>query len=60
MKYRELARTLREAQFVSRQGKGDHQVWSHCAIQVSNTQTHEVSPGLTAKALKAIERSEHA
>ncbi|WP_367270732.1 type II toxin-antitoxin system HicA family toxin [uncultured Tessaracoccus sp.] len=60
MKYRELAPKLREAGFVSRQGKGDHEVWSHGAIQVSITQTREVSPGLTAKALKAIERSKHA
>lgn len=57
MKYRELAQLLREAGFESRQGKGDHEVWSKGAVQVSITQTREISPGLTRKALNAIERS---
>lgn len=54
MKYRKLAGMLREAGFDSRQGKGDHEVWSKGPLHVSITRTREVSPGLTAKALKAI------
>jgi hypothetical protein len=42
---------------VSRQGKGDREVWSNGSVSVSITQTREISPGLTQKALKAIERS---
>lgn len=57
MRYRDLARLLRAAGFVSCQGKGDHEVWSNGSVSVSITQTREISPGLTQKALKAIERS---
>lgn len=57
MKYRELASLLRDAGFVSREGKGDHEVWSKGAERVVITQTREVSPGLVRKALQAIERS---
>ncbi|MCI1787534.1 MAG: type II toxin-antitoxin system HicA family toxin [Actinomyces sp.] len=57
MRYRDLTRLLRAAGFVSRQGKGDHEVWSNGSVSVSITQTREISPGLTQKALKAIERS---
>ena len=56
MKYRELTALLREAGFTARQGKGDHEVWSKGAVQVSITQAREVSPGLVRKALAAIER----
>ena len=57
MKYRELAKLLAEAGFEPRQGKGDHEVWRNGTVQVSITQTREISPGLTRKALNAIERS---
>lgn len=57
MKYRELAKLLAEAGFEARQGKGDHEVWKNGSVQVSITQTREISPGLTRKALNAIERS---
>ena len=58
MKYRELARLLRNAGFTSREGKGDHEVWSHPALQrpVVITHTKDVSPGVTRNALKAIEQ----
>lgn len=57
MKYRELTRLLREAGFTSEQGKGDHEKWSAAGLSrpVIITQTREVSPGLTRKALQAIE-----
>lgn len=57
MKYRDLANRLRAAGFVSREGKGDHEVWTHPDLtrNVVLTQTKEVSPGLTRKALKLIE-----
>ena len=40
-----------------RQGKRDHEVWTCGAMQVSITHTRDVSPGLTRKALKAIEEA---
>jgi hypothetical protein len=48
---------LREAGFTSEQGKGDHEKWTApgLARHVIITQTREVSPGLTRKALEAIE-----
>lgn len=57
MKYRDLTNRLRAAGFTSRQGKGDHEVWMHAGLDqhVVLTQTKEVSPGLTRKALKLIE-----
>lgn len=58
MKYRELVKMLRQAGFASRQGKGDHEVWSKGAHQVVLTQTREVSPGLVRKAMKAIDAAE--
>lgn len=58
MKYNELAAKLRAAGFTSRQGKGDHQVWSKGTHTVVLTQTREVSPGLVRKALKAIEEED--
>lgn len=62
MKYRELSVKLRAAGFTPRQGKGDHEVWTHPAIRqhVLLTQTKEVSPGLTSKALKRIAEVEEA
>ncbi len=57
MKYQELTRLLREAGYSPRQGKGDHEVWKNGTETVVITQTREISPGLTAKALKSIERS---
>ncbi|WP_206391330.1 type II toxin-antitoxin system HicA family toxin [Kocuria palustris] len=60
MKYAELVKRLRAAGFTSRQGKGDHEVWSYPGIPrpVVITQTREVSPAVTANALKAIARKE--
>lgn len=60
MKYRELAKLLKQAGFTSRQGKGDHEVWSNGPVQVVLTQTREISPGLVRKALKAIDEAEEA
>lgn len=57
MKYRDLARLLTDAGFVSRPGKGDHEVWGNGHLSVSITHTREVSPGLVRKALKTIEES---
>lgn len=57
MRYRDLARLLKEAGFTSRPGKGDHEVWSNGPLSVSVTRTREVSPGLVRKALNAIEES---
>lgn len=57
MKYRELAKLLREAGFSSRPGKGDHEVWRCGSVSVTITRTREVSPKVTRDALKAIERS---
>lgn len=60
MKRRELAKRLRAAGFTSRQGKGDHEVWTApgFARNVVLTQTRDISPGLTDKALKAIKEKE--
>lgn len=57
MKYRELVKLLEAAGFTPTQGKGDHEKWSApgLARPVIITQTREVSPGLTRKALQAIE-----
>lgn len=55
MKYRELAKLLRDAGFTSREGKGDHEVWKKGPLMVVITQTREVSPGLVRKALNIIE-----
>ncbi|MDN6301466.1 MAG: type II toxin-antitoxin system HicA family toxin [Brevibacterium aurantiacum] len=56
MKYRDLARLLRDAGFSPREGKGDHEVWSApgFARHVVLTQTRTVSPGLVRKAQKAM------
>ncbi|WP_208545112.1 type II toxin-antitoxin system HicA family toxin [Rathayibacter sp. VKM Ac-2760] len=56
MRYRELVALLRAAGFTSREGKGDHEVWScNGKHHVVLTQTRDVSPGLVRKALNAIE-----
>jgi predicted RNA binding protein YcfA (HicA-like mRNA interferase family) len=57
MKYRDLAKKLTLAGFESRQGKGDHEVWTNGRHQVTITQTTEISPGLVRNALNAIEAS---
>lgn len=56
MKYRELAKLLREAGFSQGEGKGDHEKWTAPGVSrpVIITQTREVSPGVTRNALKAI------
>lgn len=58
MRYKALTALLRDAGFVSRQGKGDHENWTKGRHLVTITQTRDVSPGLVRKALKAIEASE--
>ncbi|MET7073854.1 type II toxin-antitoxin system HicA family toxin [Trueperella pyogenes] len=58
MPYRKLAKLLKQAGFTPRQGKGDHEIWANGTISISITRTREISPGLTRKALKAIEKSE--
>lgn len=60
MKYRDLTKLLRDAGFTSRQGKGDHEMWSNGSVKVVITQTREVSPKVTRDALNAIERSKQA
>lgn len=57
MRYKNLTALLREAGFSSRQGKGDHEVWSKGRHQVTITQTRDISPGLVRKVLNAIEAS---
>ncbi len=57
LRYTNLTALLREAGFSSRQGKGDHEVWSKGRHQVTITQTRDISPGLVRKALNAIEAS---
>lgn len=56
MKYRDLAKRLREAGFESGPGKGDHEKWTYPGIDrpVVITKTREISPALTRNALKAI------
>ncbi|WP_046013270.1 type II toxin-antitoxin system HicA family toxin [Microbacterium sp. SA39] len=57
MRYTALTALLQEAGFRSRQGKGDHEVWSNGRHHISITQTRDISPGLVRKALKAIDAS---
>ena len=56
IKRRTLVKLLREAGFVSEEGKGDHEKWIHPALQrpIIITETREVSPGVARLALKAI------
>lgn len=58
MRYKDLTKLLRDAGFTSRQGKGDHEVWSLGRYHVSITQTRDISPGLVRKALKMIDESQ--
>lgn len=60
MKYRELAKRLREAGFTPVPGKGEHERWSYPGIDrpVIITRTREVSPAVTRNALKAIAKKE--
>ncbi|MCI7551886.1 MAG: type II toxin-antitoxin system HicA family toxin [Actinomycetaceae bacterium] len=57
MKYRKLAKLLTDAGFVNRGGKGDHENWENAAITVTIVHDTECSPGVTRKALQAIEKS---
>lgn len=57
MKYRELAKLLRDAGYERSEGKGDHERWKLGEELVVITQTREISPGLTRKALDSIARS---
>ena len=58
MKYRDLARLPRQAGFVPRRGKGDHEVWDGPkgarAVIVKDV---ECSPAVTRGALQAIEKA---
>lgn len=58
MKYRDLTKLLREAGFTRTDGKGDHEKWTYPGIDrpVVLTQTREISPAVTANALKAINK----
>ena len=57
MRYAARTALLRAAGFVSRQGKGDHEVWTKAHHRVPITHTRDISPGLVRKALKTIEAS---
>lgn len=48
MKYRQIAKALTDLGCTSRQGKGDHEVWTcHCGgHQTVLTQTREISVGV--------------
>lgn len=60
MKYRQLAKLLRDAGFTPQQGKGDHEKWTAPGLDrpVIITQSREVSPGVVRNALKAIAEKE--
>jgi len=58
MKYQDLVGLLRRAGFTSRQGKGDHEVWTKGSHRAVITQQREVSPGLVRQALQAIKAAE--
>lgn len=59
MKYRELAKLLRAAGFTQAQGKGSHEKWTApSGNHVTIKHDTEISPGVVAQALKAIEREE--
>ncbi|MDR2620114.1 MAG: type II toxin-antitoxin system HicA family toxin [Propionibacteriaceae bacterium] len=61
MKYRELARLLKDANFAPRPGKGDHEVWRHpSGISATVVRDAECSPAVTRNALKAIEQTKEA
>ena len=58
MKYRDLAKLLRDAGFTARPGKGDHEVWDGPndarAVLVCDT---ECSPKVTRDALQALHQA---
>jgi predicted RNA binding protein YcfA (HicA-like mRNA interferase family) len=56
MKYRELTRAMKAAGCTSRQGKGDHEVWTCPCGQHSTviTQTTMISPGLVRQAQQRL------
>lgn len=58
MKYRNLAKLLRQAGFTRSQGKGDHELWKYPGIDrpLVIPRVREVSPGVTRNALKAIDK----
>ncbi|MFC5281773.1 type II toxin-antitoxin system HicA family toxin [Arcanobacterium canis] len=58
MTYKKLTKLLKNAGFTSRQGKGDHEVWSNGTLTITITQTREISPGITRKALKIINEAQ--
>lgn len=60
MKYRHLAKMLRDAGFIRSEGKGDHEKWTAPGLDrpVILTQTSELSPAVTRNALKAIEKKQ--
>lgn len=60
MKRRDLTKLLREAGFTRSEGKGDHEKWSYPGIDrpVVLPQKREISPAVTANALKAIEKKQ--
>jgi predicted RNA binding protein YcfA (HicA-like mRNA interferase family) len=61
MKYRDLAKLLRQSGFTSRPGKGDHEVWSGPnSTQTVVVRDTECSPKVVRDALKAIEKSKEA
>jgi len=58
MKYRNLARLPRDADFSSRPGKGDHEVWTGPrGVQTVVVRDTECSPKVTRDALAAIDPS---
>ena len=57
MRYRELAKLLRDAGCTARQGKGGHEVWRNGSVTVTIGQARTVSPKVVRDALRAIERS---
>ncbi|MEN0072509.1 MAG: type II toxin-antitoxin system HicA family toxin [Propionicimonas sp.] len=57
MRYRELAKLLKEAGFTSRPGHGDHEVWRNGSVTVTIVTAREVSPAVVRDALNAIKRS---
>lgn len=58
MKYRDMAKRLREAGFTPKPGKGDHEKWVYPGIErpVVVVRQTELSPKVTEDALKAIEK----
>ena len=59
MKYRQLARLLREAGFTPTPGKGDHEKWiAQSGRHVTIRRGKDASPGVVRQATKAIEQEE--